>query len=95
MPQPPQLVTLLLKFASQPLLELPSQFPKPALHVGTQTPVVQVVEPLGFAQGLPHTPQWEVDVFVLTSQPVDESPSQLPNPVLQAMVQRLCKDARS
>jgi hypothetical protein len=87
MPQPPQLVTLVLKFASQPLLALPSQLPKFALQVGTQTPVVHVVEPFGFAQPFPQAPQFDVDVFVLTSQPVDARPSQFPNPVLHAMVQ--------
>jgi hypothetical protein len=85
-PQPPQLVMLVLKFASQPLLALPSQLPKPALHVGTQTPVVQVVDPLAFVQALPHAPQFDTEVFVLASQPVDASPSQLPKPVLQAIV---------
>ena len=85
-PQLPQLVTLVLKFASQPLFALPSQFPNPALHVGTHTPVVHVVDPLGFVQPLPQEPQLDTDVFVLTSQPVDARPSQFPNPVLQAMV---------
>jgi hypothetical protein len=85
-PQPPQLVTLVLKFASQPLLALPSQLPNPELHVGTHTPVVHAVDPLGLVQPLPQEPQFDRDVFVLTSQPVDARPSQFPNPVLQAMV---------
>lgn len=86
MPHPPQLVTLVLKFASHPLFALPSQLPKFALQVGTHTPVVHVVEPLAFVQALPHVPQFDVEVFVLTSQPVDAMPSQFPNPVLHAMV---------
>ncbi len=44
-PQLPQLVTLVLKFASQPLLALPSQLPNPPVHVGTHTPVVQTFVP--------------------------------------------------
>ena len=55
--QLPQLVTLLLKFASQPLLAMPSQLPNPAVHVGTQTPAVQVVEPFALVHAVAQLPQ--------------------------------------
>ena len=57
MVQLPQLVTLLLKFASQPFGAMPSQFPNPAVHVGTQTPVVHVVEPFGLMHEVAQLPQ--------------------------------------
>jgi hypothetical protein len=45
LPQLPQLVTVVFVLVSQPFDAMPSQLPKPAVHVGTQAPVVQVVEP--------------------------------------------------
>jgi hypothetical protein len=84
-PQPPQFDELVLMLASQPFEALPSQFAKPALHVGAQAPAVQVVVPLAFVQELPQEPQSARVVLRFTSQPVDASPSQLPNPELQAI----------
>jgi hypothetical protein len=85
--QEPQAVTLLLKLASQPLLAIPSQLPKPGLQLGVHTPVVHTLVPFWAWHVLPHAPQWVADVFVLTSHPVAARPSQFPNPVLHAMVQ--------
>jgi hypothetical protein len=50
-PQAPQLAALLLRFVSQPLLELPSQSAKPVLQVAT-TAVWQFapVKPVGHWQ---------------------------------------------
>jgi hypothetical protein len=48
MPQPPQLLMLVAKTASQPFTALPSQLPVPALHVGVHAPAEQVVVPFGF-----------------------------------------------
>ena len=76
---------LVLVFASQPFEALPSQFAKPALHVGMQDPAVQAVVPFAFEQELPQVPQFASVVFRLVSQPVEASPSQLPNPLLQAI----------
>jgi hypothetical protein len=82
-PQAPQLVTVEFRFVSQPLAALPSQLPKPELHVGTQLPAVHVVEPFAFVQAVPQAPQFAVEVFRFASQPVEARPSQLPKPVLQ------------
>ena len=82
MPQAPQLVTVVIA-VSQPFRALPSQLPKPALHVGTQAPAVQTVEPFGFVQASPQPPQCGTDVWVLVSQPLLGRLSQLPKPELQ------------
>jgi hypothetical protein len=86
-PQPPHVDMPVLKFASQPFTALPSQLPKPALQAGTQTPVVHAVDPFGFVHAVPQAPQFAAVVLRLTSHPVEARPSQLPKPVLHAMVQ--------
>jgi hypothetical protein len=83
-PQAPQFA-FVSKGASQPLAALPSQFPKPDRHVMPQAPAVQLGVPLLLLQTLPQAPQLDVLVSVLTSQPFEPSPSQLPNPALQAL----------
>jgi hypothetical protein len=67
-------------FTSQPFAALPSQLPKPALHV----PSVHVPEEhdsAAFAKShtAPHVPQL-VFVVSLVSQPFAALPSQLPKP---------------
>jgi hypothetical protein len=51
LPQTPQWDVLVLVFVSQPLLGLPSQLPKPTLHVGEHAPPEHTVVPWGFVQG--------------------------------------------
>jgi hypothetical protein len=80
-PHAPQF-ELVRMFVSQPLFGLPSQLAKPAAHVGTQAPAVQVVVPFALLQVVPHAPQFDVLVDRFASQPFDAWPSQLPKPVL-------------
>jgi hypothetical protein len=83
-PHPPQFVALVVVLVSQPFAALPSQLPKPALHVGTQALAVQVVLPFGLLQGLAQTPQLLMLFVVLVSQPFEALPSQFPKPAEQA-----------
>lgn len=81
-PQAPQLV-LVFNGASQPLLWLPSQLPKPLLQVvRLQVPVLQVADPLLRLQVAPQAPQL-ARVVNGASQPLPASPSQSPKPLLQ------------
>lgn len=82
-PHPPQSVAV-RRFVSHPLFALPSQFAKPAAHVGTQTPAVHAVPPLAFVHATPHAPQLVTLVPRFASQPLAMLPSQLPNPALHA-----------
>ena len=85
-PQAPQFVTLLVTFASQPLLRaLLSQLPKPALHAMLQLPALQLGVPLLVLQAWPHPPQFVALVLMLTSQPFAAEPSQFAKPALQVM----------
>src|SRR5574337_468257 len=52
-PQAPQLVGLVVRSVSQPLLTRPSQLPQPALQVMPQTEAVQLAVPLVEVQTLP------------------------------------------
>ncbi len=60
-PQAPQYVVDVLRFTSQPLEELPSQLPKPEVHVpSVQAPLLQPAEAFGkvhAAQEAPAAPQ--------------------------------------
>jgi hypothetical protein len=68
-PQPPHWLTLVEKSASQPLLRLPSQLPKPPLHaIATQVPPAQVGDPFVLSQREPHAPQLFGLLLVFTSQ---------------------------
>jgi hypothetical protein len=71
---------------SQPLLTMPSQFPNPALHVGVQDPLGQVVAPWAFVHAVVHEPQVAI-VFKDASQPFVTSESQFPKLPLQLMEQ--------
>jgi hypothetical protein len=75
----PQLLMFVLMFVSQPFAGLPSQFPEPALHVGTQTPPVHAVVPFTALQVAPHRPQLVV-VLSGVSHPSTGSPLQSPHP---------------
>ena len=79
-PHVPQLVSV-LRFVSQPLFAFASQFPKPALHAGTQRPPVHAVLPLAFVQATPQLPQF-VSEERDASQPLTMLPSQLAKPAL-------------
>jgi hypothetical protein len=83
--QLPQRLTLVFRLISQPLVTLPSQFPKPALHVIWQAPDTQAAVPLVVLQALLQLPQFEV-VVRLVSQPFARFPSQLPKPALHVML---------
>jgi hypothetical protein len=85
-PQAPQWAVLLLVLVSQPLAVLPSQSPKPGLHVSPQTPPVQVGVPLVATHRLLHEPQVRGDER-LASQPLEGFMSQSAKPRLQANTQ--------
>lgn len=61
---------MLDKLASQPLLAIPSQLSKPALHVRMHMPLEHIATPFaGLTQGESHAPQWSRDVRVSTHAP--------------------------
>ena len=69
-PQPPQLVELVVVLVSHPLVLLPSQLPKPAAHTGEHTLATQLVELVPVvAHTVPHAPQLLALVVVLTHTP--------------------------
>jgi hypothetical protein len=69
-PQAPQFAPLVLVFTSQPLLGLPSQSRKPALHTKEHPPAVQTAAAFaGAAQTLPQVPQLRGSVWVLVQLP--------------------------
>jgi hypothetical protein len=76
-PQPPQFVTDVLVFTSQPFAVPPSQFPNPGLQLANvHAPFEHAGVALANEHALPHVPQFVTDVFVFTSQPFVELPSQ-------------------
>jgi hypothetical protein len=77
-PHPPQFAGLVVTLVSQPFAALPSQLPKPELHVGTHALAVQVVLPFGLLQGLAQAPQLLMSLVVFVSQPFEALPSQFP-----------------
>jgi hypothetical protein len=80
-PQEPQFAELVLRFASQPSAALPSQFPKPALHVRIpHVPDEHVAVAFKSEQTVPQLPQFAVLLCVFVSQPFVASPSQFPQP---------------
>jgi len=81
-PQPPQLLTLLVVLVSQPLPARPSQLPKPAAQVMPHEPPAQLGVPLLPLHTLPQLPQLARFSAVPVSQPLPASPSQLPKPGL-------------
>jgi hypothetical protein len=88
-PHIPQCETVLVVVVSHPLDTSMSQLPVPAAHAIPQTPSAHAgLAPPPPAQTLPHIPQCVRLVFVLVSQPLVATPSQLPKPALQLSVQR-------
>lgn len=81
MPQAPQL-PVVFNDASHPFVTSVSQLPKLPLQVIEQAPSAQLGVPFALEQDVPHAPQLETLVCVLTSQPFAATPSQLPNPAL-------------
>jgi len=71
---------------SQPLAALPSQLPKPALHVIPQVPAGQVAVPLVVLQTVLQDPQCS-GLLRLVSQPLAGLLSQSPKPEAQAIPQ--------
>ena len=63
------------------------QSPKPCVQLGTQSPLMQLVEPFGFVQTLPQPLQWLGSVSVLVSHPSRGSPLQSANPALHSGTQ--------
>lgn len=81
LPQLPQFAELVLRFASHPSAALPSQFPKPALHVKIpQLPDEHVAVAFKSEHAVPQLPQLAVLLCVFVSHPFVASPSQLPQP---------------
>jgi hypothetical protein len=77
-PHEPQFERLVFRFVSQPLPALPSQLPRPGLHVDTpHTPFTQFGVPPPLGQTFPQLPQLLMSVAVLVSQPLFRLPSQL------------------
>ena len=84
-PQPLQLVGLVFRFVSQPLLVEPSQLPKPELHVMPHVPPLQDRLPLVELQTVVQFPQCVTSVPRFVSQP-GATLSQSPNPRPQVIV---------
>jgi hypothetical protein len=84
-PHVPQFALSPAMLVSQPLVILPSQSAKPALHVATlHTELTQLGVPFGTTQALPQPPQLFTSFVVLVSHVVG-SASQSPRPALQVL----------
>ena len=70
MPQALQLLTLMFRFTSQPLVTLASQLAKPTLQVMLHAPALQVGTPLVLLHAVPQALQLAGSVSKLTSQPL-------------------------
>jgi hypothetical protein len=82
LPQRPQWEGVTRVSTSQPLMGLPSQSEKPALHEATpQRPPAQVAVALGRLQAAPQAPQCEAAASRSVSQPLASLPSQSPRVV--------------
>lgn len=82
-PHAPQLFSDVANVVSQPLTGLASQFPKPEMHEGEQTPEAHEVVPWGLVQAMPHAPQFAISELVAVSQPLAGLTSQSPHPDTQ------------
>src|SRR5262249_46912707 len=83
LPQPPQLVTLVCVFVSQPSGLMPLRSANPGLQLVTvQVDPTHVGVPFGAVHTFPQLPQFEAFVDVFTSQPSATRPSQLANGAL-------------
>jgi hypothetical protein len=80
-PQAPQFVRV-TRFVSQPFAELPSQFPKPVLHVPSwHAEPLHIAPALAKVQTVPQPLQLATLLVRFVSQPSETWPLQLPNPV--------------
>ena len=84
-PHEPQFATLIWVFVSQPFDKVPSQLPNPESHAMAQDPTEQLAVPFTLLQSVPQLPQFATLEFVFTSQPLVDTPSQLANPLVQAV----------
>ena len=94
-PQAPQLFVAVRRLASQPLMGLPSQLPKPRRHARAHpllTHETVAFEPA--MQTVPHAPQLAALVCVLVSQPLVATPSQSAKPAVQVEPQRAAVQVR-
>ncbi len=88
-PQPPQWEGVTVVFTSHPFAALPSQLPKPAVHVPTpQAPAVHTPVAWAGAQGRMQPPQWGRLVAKFASHPSVNVALQSPKPELQTPPQR-------
>lgn len=76
LPQVLQLLTLIFRFASQPLATLASQSPKPGVQVMPHVPVLQVAVPFVLLQAVVQAPQCAAVVCRLVSHPSEATPLQ-------------------
>lgn len=84
-PQAPQVMLLVPRFASQPLVATPSQLSKPAVQPATaHTPEEQAAVAFGSEQTVPQAPQFETLVCVLVSHPLVGLLSQFAKPAAHA-----------
>jgi hypothetical protein len=84
LPHAPQLAGFVCVLTSQPLAALMSQSAKPILQLATRhVPAAHAGAPLGVEHTLPHAPQLDAFVCVLTSQPLAGFRSQSAKPALQ------------
>jgi hypothetical protein len=60
--------------------------PQPGSHVTLHAPPMQTEAPLTSPHKLPQIPQFALLVARLVSQPLSVTPSQLPQPALQALI---------
>ncbi len=86
-PHAPQLLASVASVASQPLVALESQLPKPDSQASEHIPMAQRAVALApVAQRVPHAPQLVTSVAIASSQPLALLPSQLPKPAAQPSV---------
>jgi hypothetical protein len=90
-PHMPQWLPSTARRASQPLVGVPSQSPKPAAHVpGTQAPATHAPAALGSVHTRPHAPQLRRSVpDTATSQPLAGLRSQSRKPALHASTRQV------
>jgi hypothetical protein len=69
LPQALQLLTLMFRFTSQPLVTLASQLAKPALQAMLHAPALQLGTPLVLLHAVPQALQFPASASKLVSQP--------------------------
>jgi hypothetical protein len=87
LPQRPQCIALESNGVSQPFITLPSQFPRPSVHIKPHAPIAHVGDALGCGEHeLRQRPQLRTSAVTLVSQPFAAIPSQSPNPAAHVSV---------